>query len=143
MAWQFYGFMEPNGSYRGNYDLTGPLPCKHWVKSPNDKRHKMNYRTPRQIRKPARNKEAYRATAIEYCRWLAKRDGVDVVTTSAMRGIALWSGNHISAVQFWCGTVEVAIINIPNFNWEPQEPVETVDRPGDRLVEWLDYALAA
>lgn len=143
MAWQFYGFMEPNGRYRGNYDLTGPLPRKRWVKSPDDKRHKMNYRTPRRVKCRSGGKEAYERTAIEYCRWLAKRDGVTNVCTSATKAKALWSGPHVYAVQFWCGSVELAIIKIPNWDFEPREPVEEIIQCGDTLVEWLNLALAA
>jgi hypothetical protein len=72
----------------------------------------------------ARSRYDYEHTAIEYARWLAQRDGIKIVTESSTRARAIWNGKHVQMVQFWCGSAETEIINIPNWDFEPIEPVE-------------------
>lgn len=143
--WQFVGFMHPTaqGTDRKNKYAYGPLPVKRWVKSPDDKRHKMNYRTSRLVKKPARGaaREAHERTAIEYCRWLAARDGIIIGDPGKVH----WGdARHVQFVSFY-GERNVRVdIQIPNWDFEPIEPVEErVDLPGDGLVKWLDDLLLA
>lgn len=143
MAWQFIGFMEPGTVKVGNrrVDMHGPLPVKRWNRLLSlGKRHKMNYRTPRRVSKlAAGGKSDYERRAIEYCRWLAARDGVAIGNV----GRPQWYGKHIQMVAFFDKQNGRVTIEIPNWDFEPVEPIETIDRPGDGLVEWLNVALAA
>lgn len=138
MAWKVIG------AFSGD---VGPMPIKRWTGPSYDKRHKMNYKPRRKIPKQragdrAEKEASYKAKAIEYCRWLAKRDGIALPPGI---GVTVWNGDYISAVTFLHPKLErlYVTIRIPNFDWEPAEPAEEIIRPGDALVDWVQYALAA
>lgn len=142
MAWIINGFIHPGQVFNGKkwVDLYGPLPARLWVKSPSDKRHRVA-RPSRLVAKPAHTRQAYITQAILYCAWLAQRDGV-AISPSAY-GRPVWefpdrkARGRIRAVQF--GETR---IDIPNWDFEPREPIEEREIPGAGLERWLNEALA-
>ncbi|WP_454629570.1 hypothetical protein [Bradyrhizobium cenepequi] len=149
MAWQVFDFMEPQG-YDRKGAMHGPLPCKRWVKSPSDKRHKLNYRFRFSRAGTGEKADDMNARhAIEYARWLALRDGMEIPADTAPR--VDWSGitdaagkwrKRIRAVEFGSSRTirqgygrnaytsyhwDIAVrIEIPNWDFVPAEPVEEI-----------------
>ena len=153
MAWQVFDFMHPEGSGKTS-GLAGPLPRKRWVKQPTDKRHKLGYRF--KYSRTAGTETADEMNerhAIEYARWLARRDGIEIPPGTVAR--ADWSGvtdaagkwrRRVEAVEFGRVREEWKIvgtgrsrrgettkhwacasrIEIPSWDWQPAEPVEEI-----------------
>src|SRR4051812_1442252 len=91
MAWQFVGFMT-------HPEIHGPLPRKRWrALASCGVAYRMRRKHSTKVTKARRGgKEAYEATAREYCRWLAARDGIAL--PSDFRETVVWEGKHIMGV---------------------------------------------
>ncbi|PDT77196.1 hypothetical protein [Bradyrhizobium sp. C9] len=143
MAWQFYDFfVHPT--------IHGPMPEKRWIPAANDKPHKV-----RRSSKVTRTAGGVSADdlnerhAIEYARWLARRDNADI--PSGTSPLIIWDGvtdaagkwrKRARAVEFGtrrtthtgygrnaCTTHHwdvAARIEIPHWDWQPAEPVEEI-----------------
>ena len=120
MAWQFYdSFNSP--------EAQGPMPCKRWVKRPDDPKYKLRKWRPegkhshvsffggyQKSTTPIRETQEYMAR--EYARWLAARDKIELPIEGTIQ--FSWIGDRIAAVFFRDVTVR-----IPNwdFNHSPME----------------------
>lgn len=115
--WIFYDAFA--GGRDGRKDTQGPMPCKRWRRD--GKRHRLHYRSPKRIAAGPRSTDTQmERKAVEYARWLAKRDSV---TLPGGRTCVIWAGvtnaagkweKRIRAVSF--GTKEIPL---PNWNWIP------------------------
>lgn len=100
------------------------------------------------ISTPAKSDYNWEHTAVAYARWLASRDGIEI-PAGFSRATCEWSGVHsatktnkhgravwerrIMAVRFSGHAVTGPRIEIPNWDWQPAEPVETIDETPDLL----------
>ena len=100
MAWLFYGDMNalsPYRTYQSPYCQQGPLPMKRWRYGPGErgKKHRFAYRASSKVARVDKSDEAWLATAIEYAKWIAKRDGIDLPAPGTYRKTrADWSGAY-------------------------------------------------
>jgi hypothetical protein len=132
MAWIVTGAMLP--TYSSACDGThGPLPCKRWIKSPADKRHKVSKRnlTPSRV---VKDDASWERTAILYAEWLARRDGV-ALPGGNERPKAEWSGVYSKTRK---GARGQAIYErrICSVAWGHKEPVYNTRKDGRRGA-WL------
>jgi hypothetical protein len=96
---------------------------KRWAPQPGEK--------PRKVRKTAVKRQPLRhgrafdeEMAGKYARWLAERDhGIDMSDAAAK---PLWCGNRIRAVKL-AGTAANLTVEIPHWDWTPDEPVEMIE----------------
>ncbi|WP_027578462.1 hypothetical protein [Bradyrhizobium sp. Ai1a-2] len=143
MAWLFYDFFD-------HPTIHGPLPEKRWVPSANDKRHKVRHSS-----KVTRSTGGVSADdlnarhAVAYAHWLARRDAIEI--PAGLEYVVDWSSvtgpngklqKRVRAVEFGkrrttssgygrtaCTTHHwdvVSRIEIPNWDWQPAEPVEEI-----------------
>jgi hypothetical protein len=139
MAWKVFGFMNGRDKSGKIPAIFGPLPCKRWIDA--------GEKTPKvKAAKPAFGKGVFdkadqERKAVEYARWLARRDGKALPEGSAC---AIWATvtipnqrkleNRVSAVMFHAkrenavaykaAYVASERIDIPNWDFVPSEPVE-------------------
>ncbi|MCW2195056.1 hypothetical protein AB7M45_007829 [Bradyrhizobium elkanii] len=143
MAWQFYDFFD-------HPTIEGPLPEKRWIKHASDKRHKVRHssKVTRSTGGVSANDLNERHT-LEYARWLAQRDGITIPPGSeyiVQRADVNVPGSkpqsRIRAVEFGKRRTTqsgygrsactrhhwdvAARIEIPNWDWQPAEPVEEI-----------------
>jgi len=101
MAWQFYdSFNSP--------EAQGPMPCKRWVKRPDDPKYKLRKWRPegkhshvsffggyQKSTTPIRETQEYMAR--EYARWLAARDKIELPIEGTIRFFLDWGS--------YCGSI--------------------------------------
>ncbi len=137
MAWKITGFMHPTGLTREFRNLHGPLPVKVWVRVAGEKIARFRNRpTNGLVRGPFDENDQARK-AIEYARWLAARDGKVLPEEGSVS--ALWAAVYVPgkskperrvyAVSFSSRKHRESgwLIQIPNWDWTPRQPVEIVD----------------
>jgi hypothetical protein len=151
MAWKVIGFHNasgdgpsprtPRGTMRNptwDYRVAfGPHPRKAWVKTVGERRARLpKAKNALAGSDGATKREVNERMAINYALWLAKRDGIElprdrdgyVVRGKPFWNTALSNGKpepRIASVSFH-GKTGGQIIQIPNWDWTPAEPVETI-----------------
>ena len=140
--WKVYGYCEPFGYYKRGREMHGPLPRKRWIPVAADRKHKMNYKAPKRISGGAEDAATYNSRrAVEYARWLAARDGIDVADLDGAAVLGFFEGQNgktcrrFQSVDFFkpqnthfgrrvtrpAASVTIAI---PHWDFDPVEPVE-------------------
>jgi hypothetical protein len=143
MAWKVYDAMPGSD---GREAIYGPLPCKRWIPDVPHKKHKMSAR-------PAGPKPGPLSTddqkAVQYACWIAARDGIALPNGSVS---VYWSGITTRAGK-WSKRVfsvtfrsrdgkEGQIINLPNWDFDPVDPVEETISADIVFLDMLPRGLA-
>lgn len=140
--WIVYGAMQPSD---GRNAIQGPLPRKRWIKHASDpKRHKLAYRAKFSARSSELAADYNERRAIEYARWLAERDSVEIPANASP--FAVWDytdqttgtpakRKRVRAVEWRNVTIHrgreshgeaLLKIEIPNWDFVPAEPIEEI-----------------
>jgi hypothetical protein len=143
MAWKVTGFMHGYDAYGKMPAVYGPLPRKVWINTAGP-RYRRSYRGQRLVSTASTGtkKEVTTEKAKEYATWLATRDGLaiptDCTAVCVWEDVVLTTGKleaRVSSV-IWCRqdrtkggwkTTTLLTIDIPNWNWQADEPVYSED----------------
>lgn len=136
MAWKVYD------AFASSSKFYGPHPCKRWVPVKGEK-YKVRKHSAPSTKSPGSKRDITSAKSVEYARWLAARDSIPVRTD--IKAMPVWADVlidgkrelRVSAVMF--ANVR---IDIPNWDWTPAPPVESVVDDETAFADLLPRGLA-
>ncbi len=146
MAWKVIGAMPGHDAIgRNSPAIYGPLPCKVWVPVKGEK-YKIRKRAASTAKPLSISSDNEKA--VQYARWLAARDGIalpDGHVSVLMQHLLTREGkktNRAFSVTFHNTNGQPVIIGLPNWDFDPAPPVESVVEAETVFADLLSSGLS-